>query len=168
MRRGIRKVLVRVALFGGLWLVLAGTNPKSWGLSLAIIGLATATSLRLVPELGALRVMATMRFIALFLQSSLRGGIDVASRAFRPVSPLDPGLADFQTRLRTPGTRLFFAAVIGLLPGTVGATLREDRLRIHVLDRRSEFEPLLRSLEERIADATGTQLRPLDGGPRDP
>lgn len=156
-----RRALTRTVIFGGLWLILTGADSKAWGLSLVVVAVTVYASLRLAPGSGRLRMGGTIRFLGTFLSLSVRGGFDVALRAFGSQAAVDPGVVSFATRLPAGSSRLLFAAVVGLVPGSVGAGLEGNVFRLHVLDRKIPIEPILRILEARLAGALGIELAPL-------
>ena len=63
-------------------------------------------------------------------------------------------------RTRLPGTvsRVMFASVISLIPGTLAADLRGDRLTVHLLDGRTDYEADLRRVERVVASLFGIEL----------
>jgi multisubunit Na+/H+ antiporter MnhE subunit len=81
----------------------------------------------------------------------LRGGLDVTLRAFRHPLPLKPDLIDYPLRLPPGPTPILMASLVSLMPGTL-AVICEGRLRVHVLDRHSDWHRDLERLEQRIGD----------------
>lgn len=127
-----------------------------WPMALAVASIATALSLALLPPAGwRIRWLATPHFLGFFLAEMLRGGIDVARRAFHPAVPVAPGFLSHPLRLRHEAARLLMTWSVGLLPGTVSVELRADELDIHVLDSRMPTQRMLNVLEERIAALFG-------------
>jgi multicomponent Na+:H+ antiporter subunit E len=156
----VRPVLLRLAMFTGGWIVLTGAFPAAAPLAVAAILAATATSLWLQPA-GSWHwnPIGFARFVPYFLRQSMTGGLDVARRALLPTSPLAPGMVDYAVRLPDGPPRRFFAAAIGLLPGTLTAELHSGGLTVHALDRHLPVVPMLRELEDRTAALFG--LPPL-------
>jgi len=138
----------RFLLFGLLWLMLAEGEAKSLLIGVPVSLLATIVSLWLSPSRSwDWRLGAIPGFLAVFAYYSLRGGLDVASRALRPSLPLNPGLLNYTLRL-SPGTaRVFFANVVSLLPGTISADLRGDTVLVHVLAQHLSVRGQLERLE---------------------
>jgi multicomponent Na+:H+ antiporter subunit E len=156
----IRTIVWRLAMFTGGWVVLTGAFPAAAPLAVATIVAATATSLWLQPA-GSWRwdPAGFARFVPYFLHQSITGGLDVARRALLPARPLAPGMIDYPVRLPDGPARRFFAAAIGLLPGTLTAELHSGGLTVHALDRHLPVVPMLRKLEDRTAALFG--LPPL-------
>jgi multicomponent Na+:H+ antiporter subunit E len=162
VRTSWRPVAGRIVLLGLLWIVLSGADPRGWGLAVLVVTTSALVSFALVPAGPRLDAIGCVRFTGSFLQLSVRGGVDVALRALRRDSGLDPGIVSFRFRLPPESGRTFFVTVVGLLPGTLGVVLREDGADIHVLDRGAPVGPQLRLLEDRIASVFNADLAPLD------
>nr|WP_281349798.1 Na+/H+ antiporter subunit E [Marichromatium bheemlicum] len=135
-----------------LWSILAGTDPASWVIGIPTVLLATYLSLSLSsPARRRPRLLALLRFLPYFLGQSLRGGLDVALRVLSPQLRIDPGFVDYRTQLTDPAARVLFLDTISLLPGTLGADIRRQWVRVHALDISSDVRPELVELERRIA-----------------
>lgn len=151
--------LLRAALFGAIWIVLAGPDPSAWIIGAPTVWLATWVSLRLsAPRTRQLSILGALRFVPFFLWESLRGGIDVASRVMRPCLRIEPGTRDYRIHLRNPAARLVYVDCVSLLPGTLSADLRGDRISVHALDITTDMDADLRRLERRVADLFGERL----------
>ncbi|MFP4275059.1 MAG: Na+/H+ antiporter subunit E [Paracoccaceae bacterium] len=150
-----RSVLHRILMLGGVWLVLTGPDPK--GLALGILALPAATwfSLRLLPGAQPLSLWRAAAHLPAFLAGSLLGGLDVARRALRPQPGLRPGWVEVPVRL-PDGGRVAMGAELSLMPGTLAAGTRGDRLLIHLLDRDAGFDRAIPREEAAIA----AMLRP--------
>lgn len=149
----------RLLLFGLLWWTLtAGYKDAAvFGAPVVIIAALVSTLTRIRSRasgttLRAARLPALIRLIGFFLWNSLRGGIDVAVRAFRHPMPLKPDLIDYPLRLPPGPTPVLMASMVSLMPGTL-AVIAEGRLRVHVLDRDSHWHRDLERLEQHIGDA---------------
>ncbi len=158
MRRAamLRPILQRGLLFALLWWVLAEGSAGSWGLGAVAVALATAISLRLLPPRGRrIGPIALTRFVAFFLWSSMRSGLQVASLALRPRLDLAPRVLERRLALPPGAPRLLMLNALTLMPGTVGVSLDDARLRVHVLDARLPVAAELHSLETHIARLFG-------------
>lgn len=155
----IRRAAVHFLLLGLLWWVLAQGDADSWVIGLPTVLFATFVSLRFsAASAWSWRWYGSLRFLPLFSYSSLKGGVDVASRAFRPTLPLAPELMDYSLRLREGTPRVFFANVVSLLPGTLSADIRGDTLVVHVLDRNLPMLEQLRGIEVAVARLFGCPM----------
>ena len=152
----IRRAAIHFILLGLLWLVLTQGDTSSWVIGLPTVLFATLVSLRFSAASDwGWRWRGTLRFLPFFFYCSLKGGIDVASRAFQPALPLAPAMTDYSLRLREGTARVFFANVVSLLPGTLSADISGDTLIVHVLDRNLPTSGQLRRLELAVARLFG-------------
>lgn len=148
-----------------LWIVAEG-DLAGWMFLLPIAALvgtldAAASGWRI----WRVRPLAAARLAGYFIVQSVRAGVDVALRALRPSLPIDPGMTLFALRLTDPASRVLFANVVSLLPGTLAVRLDGERLHLHVLDAGVAVEPGLRELERRVAALHGTALERQEGAP---
>lgn len=152
----------RTLLFAGFWLIIAGPAAGAWLIGGPAVAVATWASLRLEPHNGdRLSVVGALRFSALFLRESLLGGIDVARRTLEPQLRIQPDFIEYRCRLPAGRPRVLFLNCVNLLPGTLAANLRDERLLIHVLDIRADVRPDLERLENAVAGlfATAPEVR---------
>ena len=126
--------LFRLAIYAVAWLALTDAAPASWVVGLPVVVFATWTSLRLRPPGAQVSLTGALGFVPFFLWQSLKGGLDVALRVMRPRIRVAPGLETYRLRLVTPSARIWFLNTLSLLPGTLSADLRGDRLIVHALD----------------------------------
>jgi multicomponent Na+:H+ antiporter subunit E len=163
-RSRFSRAVGHVIAFAALWAALSGGAADTWLVGAPVVAAAAATSLSLRPHLTAWwSLPGLLRFVALFLRESVRGGVDVARRAFHPDLPLRPALVRFETRLPTGPAEVALINAVSLLPGTLGAELRGRELTLHVLDSAAPVEAETRALEEAIAAVFRV---PLDAGTR--
>jgi multicomponent Na+:H+ antiporter subunit E len=151
MQRLLLFLLVSAAVFEGrrdsiIYMVLAA--------------LLAGVAVRALPGQASsgLRPLSVLRFLPYFLVQSVRGGVDVAWRAFRGSAGVDPGFVEYHSGIRSMHTRVVFASVLSTMPGTFSARLEADRVVVHVLDCGIDHQPRLRDLEARIARLYGEDL----------
>lgn len=151
-----RGLLARLAGFALIWGVLTGGAADTWPAGSLAVATAALVSLALrPPRPWRMRLGGAVRFVPFFFRQSLRGGLDVARRAFSPGLPLNPVLVEHPLRL-PPGTaRIFLLNTVSLLPGTLSADLRGDLLVVHGLDAELPLAADLRRLEALVADLFG-------------
>lgn len=111
---------------------------------------------------GRISLAGLVGFVPFFLIQSVRGGTDVARRAFSPSLPLSPGFLQHRIRLRAETARVFFVNCISLLPGTLSTRLEGGDLTVHLLAKDPGAGRRLDLLEARVARLFG---EPLPGGP---
>jgi len=148
--------LKRLAIFLGLWLVLSGASMSGLAFGLPTAVLAALASMRLLPPGG--RQTSLIRLVAMvpgFLWHSVRGGVDVAWRAFHPSLPVSPGWLHWRTKLPRGGPRITLGSELSLLPGTLVAGSRGDILYVHCLDIRKDIAAEVAAEEARISAAIG-------------
>lgn len=144
--------LVHAAVFAALWWALTGGAAGSWVVGLPVVVAATAASRRLWPrDTGWWSPLALARFLVFFLRESVRGGVDVARRAFDPALPLQPALLELRSRLPPGPAEVLLVDVMSLLPGTLSVDVSGQTIRLHVLDEQAPVEAELRVLEGYIA-----------------
>lgn len=155
--------LLRIFLFSLTWWILTDGNMDSWSVGVPMVLLVTLVSVILMPPLSwSLRGIA--RFIPYFLWHSIRGGVDVASRAMHPQLPISPVLFDYRFRLPPGLSRTFMANTVSLLPGTLSVELDDEILRVHVLAETSTIETELNILENYLANIFGFKLLATSSG----
>lgn len=144
------------------WLAIAGADPAGFLVGALAVAGAAALGLRLDP--GRTRAPRPGMLAALaprFLWRSLLGGIDVAGRALSPRMPLKPGWSVLPTRLPAGAPRVALAGAFSLMPGTLVAGSRGDRLLVHCLDTDAPVAAEVRAEEVRLMAA----LRVAAAGP---
>ena len=156
-------LLLRTALFAGLWWVIVQGNSAAWLVGVPAVAAAALVSRGLgntvLPRISPRGLLA---FATLFLRESVAGGIDVARRTLGRRVRVRPGFADYRMHLRDPGARLLLVNCISLLPGTLTADLDGDRVHLHLLDAGQDPQPQLQRLEQTIARLYATPMETTD------
>lgn len=152
----------RVLLFALLWWLLTEGRAEAWGMGVVLVVVAALLSVSLAPPV-AWSLPGALRFVPYFIWRSLAGGVDVARRALSPARPLQPAVIEYSLRLSLPRSRLFMAGIISLLPGTLCTEIRDDKLWVHILDRRGDFQRDLGILEQKVAGLFRDENRPEAG-----
>lgn len=156
------RLLMRISVYGILWVVLTGGRLESWILGVPAVLLAVWVSggdRRF--RSGRFSIPGGLRFMGFFLKASLVSGFDVVRRALHPRLPLDPDLIVYRLSLTTEAARVFMADAVSLLPGTLSADLADDNLTVHVLDRNTPVRADLQALEKRVAAMLEADVRSL-------
>jgi multicomponent Na+:H+ antiporter subunit E len=146
--------IAAAAIAAVAWLILLGGEPESWVVGLPCVVLCAWFSRSVLParRLGG-SPLGWLRLAPYFLWNSMAGGWDVARRVMLPQLAVNPGYVDFRLGIPAGPARSFFVQFIGLLPGTLGAWLEHDCLRVHVLNLDADHERALRTAEARVAAA---------------
>lgn len=162
-----RALALRAAILAAGWWILTAGDPRGLGFGIAVVGVATATSLWLGPPAAQpWRPLGLARLALHFLVHSLRAGVDVARLACSP-RRLAPELVTYRGRLPPGPARDVLAGMLSLMPGSLTVDRTDDALVIHVLATPRAHHAELAALEDRIIDAMGpAELRRR--GDRDP
>ena len=127
--------------FLALWLLL--NSSVSWQVILAGVVISWLLVFFYAGSqyagLGNLRVnrvtiKAFFGYIPLFLRELIKSNLDVAFRVINPSLPINPGIVEVKTRLKSPLGRLVLANSITLTPGTLTVETQGDSLFIHWID----------------------------------
>ncbi len=174
MIRQLLAFLGRFLLFGVIWWMLTEGRPDA-----LMFGVCCAAAAAFVPQIvgepGSAPIQRTLLptvlrlplLLPFFLWQSLRGGVDVALRAFKPRLPLAPAMVDYRLRLPRGPAPVMMASLVSLMPGTL-AMISGTRLRVHVLDRTADHHDALARLERLVARVFGIALEsPNAGGGED-
>jgi len=148
-------VVSRVLLFSLLWWALTDGTAGSWWIGAPAVAGAVIISVILVPPLG-LVWREVMGFVPFFLWHSLKGGADVARRAFHPRMPVAPELIEYPLRLPPGLSQVAMINITSLLPGTLSAEIEGQVLKVHVLDSRGDYLDGLNALEQRVGRLWGS------------
>lgn len=152
-------LLGRAVLLGVVWWAFVEGEVGSRVLSGAAVAAVALASLALAPPgSGRWSPSGLLRFLPFFLSQSLRGGADVAARAFHPRLPVLPGMIEYPLRLPEGPARIFFVVSLSLLPGTLSARLEGDTLRVHLLHRGMPARGRIEELEARVAALFALEL----------
>ena len=84
------------------------------------------------------RIQYTIRYIFVFIWEMIKANIDVAKRIVQPTIPINPGIVEVPTKLKSNVAKLALANSITLTPGTLTVDIIDDKLYIHWIDVKSE------------------------------
>lgn len=150
--------LSRTVFFAFAWLILTEGDWGAWVFGVLAVPAAVALSLWLLPPEHPLRLLRVIGVLPKFLWESVKGGVDVAWRAFMPRMPIAPGWVVVPVAL--PDTaQVVLSAELSLMPGTLVAGTQDNQLLVHVLDRYADHSGIA-STEREVADILGTPSRP--------
>lgn len=158
---GWRRAAVAAPALAGLWWLVAG-EPGSWLVGAPTVLLAAGLAGSVRAGAATPHFQRLPGFVTWFVWQSIRGGLDVAFRAFRPGPPVSPGFLRRRTHLPRDA-RPLLANTITLLPGTLAVRLEGEGIDIHAIDRSAAVDADLDATERRIA---GLFTRPASGAPR--
>lgn len=102
----------------------------------------------------------TFLYLVVFLVELVKSNLDVARRVVTPSLPINPGIVEVKTQLKSRMGRMILANSITLTPGTLTIDIREDTLYIHWIDVQTEdkqgaTEKIVRKFEKYLAKIYG-------------
>jgi len=102
----------------------------------------------------------TLAYLVVFLFELIKSNLDVARRVITPSLPINPGIVEVKTRLRSKMGRMILANSITLTPGTLTIDILEDTLYIHWIDVKTEdtreaTEQIVRKFEKYLEKIYG-------------
>lgn len=149
-------LLLRVALYSGLWWVITeGNGHLGLGVVLAIL-IALCAPLNVATWPKQLRWWRLPGFIGFVLKHSLLGALEVARLALARRYQANTHTQHYRfRRLTHHPQQLLMANLVNLTPGTLTLRLHNDTLAIHILHHHPQVEAQLQKLESRIAALYG-------------
>lgn len=84
------------------------------------------------------RFLAFLKYLPVFLWEMLKANLDVAKRVVDPSLPINPGIVEIKTKLKSDQAKLFLANSITLTPGTLTVDIIDDKFYIHWIDVTTE------------------------------
>lgn len=150
---------LRLAMLVVLWWLLTGGAPGTWIVGVPAVAAAFAAGLAMrLPESPTLSIRALLPFLAFFALASVRGGVQVATRALRRHPDLHPAIVHISLHLHDERAQLLLVSVVNVLPGTLATALHGTHLRLHILDDRNGIEAEVRDAERHVARLFREQL----------
>lgn len=80
----------------------------------------------------------SITYIFVFLLELVKSNFDVALRVISPGLPINPGIVEVKTKLKSKLGRMILANSITLTPGTLTVEMQDERFFIHWIDVKSE------------------------------
>ena len=140
----MKNLFISVLLLLGIWLLLnASLSPVVIvsGLAVALIIAVFFSARHPIFKDLKLNPKAIIFFLICFFVFAielLKANFDVARRVLSPSLPINPGIVEVKTRLKSKIGRLVLANSITLTPGTLTVDIKDDSLFIHWIDVTSE------------------------------
>jgi multicomponent Na+:H+ antiporter subunit E len=130
------RIVPGMAVFA-LWVLLA--LPVS--LQELIVGLIVSTVITAVPlpgvsvygeiRISLKRVWFAVIYLLVFLRAVVKSNLDVALRVLSPTLPINPGIVQVKTALKSRIGRLLLANSITLTPGTITVAIEGEDIFVH-------------------------------------
>jgi multicomponent Na+:H+ antiporter subunit E len=80
----------------------------------------------------------TLVYLGIFLKELIKSNLDVARRVLTPSLPINPGIVEAKTSLKSKMGRMILANSITLTPGTLTIDIVDNTLYIHWIDVQTE------------------------------
>jgi len=80
----------------------------------------------------------TLVYLGVFIKELVKSNLDVARRVITPSLPINPGIVEARTRLKSKMGRMILANSITLTPGTLTIDMIDNTLYIHWIDVETE------------------------------
>ncbi|WP_249976352.1 Na+/H+ antiporter subunit E [Vreelandella olivaria] len=156
-------LLLRVAVYSGLWWVITEGSGSGWlGLVLALL-IALCAPLNVATWPQQLRWRRLPLFIGFMLKNSLFGALIVAQLALSRRCSANTHTRTYRFRLlKGHPQQLLMANLVNLTPGTLTLRLGCDTLSIHILHYQPQIEAQLMMLESHIAALYGLDHEPWE------
>ncbi len=140
----IKSILISVITIFVIWVLLNGKFTSEVFISGALVSVLVAImffrsynifeALKLNPK----AIMYWFVYIFVFLMELVKSNFDVAFRVISPKLPINPGIVEVKTKLKSKLGRMILTNSITLTPGTFTVELIDDRIFIHWIDVKSE------------------------------
>lgn len=121
---------------------------NSLNITVLISGLIIATVLSIIVaqnlnvfseiKLTPKAIIYTIIYLLVFLKELILSNLDVAFRVVSPKLPINPGIVEAKTSLKSPMARMILANSITLTPGTFTVEIEDNTLFIHCIDIKSQ------------------------------
>lgn len=84
------------------------------------------------------RLFYIFKYIVVFIIALLKANFDIARRVLSPSLPINPGIVEFETELKSDFAKMILANSITLTPGTITVDLVGDKYFIHWVDVKTQ------------------------------
>jgi len=140
----IKSLIISILTLFVIWVLLNQKVTSEVLISGAVVAFAVGlifcyscdnySDLKLTPK----AILFWFLYIFVFLRELVKSNFDVAKRVISPKLPINPGIVEVKTKLKSKLGRMILANSITLTPGTFTVELLGDRIFIHWIDVKSE------------------------------
>ncbi|NJE42294.1 Na+/H+ antiporter subunit E [Thermococcus sp. GR6] len=136
----ISRYLYTVIVLSLIWLFLtASLDPQELGFGLLLSLIVGAFTYEIfttngLANLHPKRIAYAIAYIPYFLWAMIMANLDVAYRVLHPKRPINPGIVECRTVLKSDVGKLSLANSITLTPGTITLDVDGDKYFIHWID----------------------------------
>ena len=137
--RKIKATIIATAILFIVWILLAGTSNQELligGITATLIAYLFHKKLQILEDISLTpkSIVFMIAYFFVFLRELFKSNIDVARRVISPKLPINPGIVQVKTKLKTPLGRAFLANSITLTPGTLTVDMKDEFFYIHWID----------------------------------
>ena len=138
------RLLFSFIVFFLFWVAFTSSlNPQELGVGALVALIIAVLAGKEITEDGMKnfsfhRIQYTVRYIFVFFWEMVKANVDVAKRIIQPTIPINPGIVEVPTKLKSNVAKLALANSITLTPGTLTVDIIDDKLYIHWIDVKSE------------------------------
>lgn len=138
------RILFSFIIFFLFWVALTSSlDPQELGVGVLVALVIAFLTGKEITKYGMKnfsyhRIQYTIRYLFVFFWEMIKANLDVAMRIIQPVIPINPGIVEIPTKLKSNVAKLALANSITLTPGTLTVDIIDDKLYIHWIDVKSE------------------------------
>ena len=148
--------LSQLLLLALVWWIISEGAYDAWLIGVPAIALTSVVLARTASSAGfGVRFAALPGFVAYFALQSVRGGADVARRAFTPGLDMRPAILELKWHLPAGTPRTLAAVIMNLLPGTLAVSDDGLSVSVHVIDADAPVAEEIARLERRVSELFG-------------
>ncbi|MDA3909935.1 MAG: Na+/H+ antiporter subunit E [Bacteroidales bacterium] len=139
----LKSFIVSFIILMIVWLLLT----SSFDLAYLITGAVVSAILSLLlckrctifkgMKLNPMALVYTIIYLFVFIFELIKSNLDVARRVLSPSLPINPGIVEVKTTLKSPMARMILTNSITLTPGTLTIDMVDDSIFIHWIDVKS-------------------------------
>lgn len=147
-RQKLFPVIKWALLYTSLWALLTGN--QGWGFGALFIALALFCTINSGLRGPSVSLRHLPAFLIYFLNRLFVGGIDVAGRTLSPAQAIKPAWVSYTLQTADTQTQLALSAIVGLLPGTLAASIENNHMKVHLLDSDQPWQRDIAMLEQHL------------------
>ncbi|MFP4547548.1 MAG: Na+/H+ antiporter subunit E [Fidelibacterota bacterium] len=122
-----------------IWLLLTSLHSQEIVAGVITSILIVLLTVKLEPILGDIHLTPksffySLLYIFVFIRELIISNLDVARRVLSPSLPMNPGIVEVRTKLKSKIGKMVLANSITLTPGTLTADVKGENLYIHWID----------------------------------
>ena len=140
----LKSLIISIITLFVIWVLLNNSlTPEvliSGGVVAFVVGLIFCYSCDIYSDLKFTpkAIVYWFIYIFVFIGELIKSNFDVARRVISPKLPINPGIVEVKTKLKSKLGRMILTNSITLTPGTFTVELLDDRIFVHWLDVKSE------------------------------